>query len=80
LEYQNITLSIPKEILKKIKHIAVERNTSISRLLASHLEEIVERDDKYKAAKTRQIHAMDEGYDLLGEGTINWSREELHER
>jgi hypothetical protein len=54
LDYQNIILSIPKEILKKIKHIAIERNTSVSGLLASHLEQIVAREDKYKTARSRQ--------------------------
>lgn len=29
MQYQNITLSIPKELLRKIKHIAIEKQTSI---------------------------------------------------
>jgi hypothetical protein len=32
MENQNITLSLPKEILKQVKLIAVQKNTSISKL------------------------------------------------
>ncbi|MCR4429695.1 MAG: hypothetical protein NUV45_01605 [Tepidanaerobacteraceae bacterium] len=40
MQYQNITLSIPKELLRKIKHIAIEKQMSISALLTKTLEEI----------------------------------------
>ncbi|MFZ5597515.1 MAG: DUF6364 family protein [Bacillota bacterium] len=80
MEYQNITLSIPREILKKVKHLAVEKDTSVSGLLSRYLEEIVVRDDAYKRAKERQMEIMERGFDLLGKGEISWNREELHER
>jgi len=79
VEHQNITLSIPKEILKKVKHIAVEKNTSVSGLLSRHLEDIVARDDKYKKAKANQMEIMEKGFDLIGEGKASWNREELHD-
>lgn len=47
-KYQNITLSLPKELIQKVKHIAVERNTSISALLTSLLEELVNREESYQ--------------------------------
>ncbi len=80
MEYQNITLSIPKEILKKVKHIAVEKNTSVSGLLSRHLKDIVLRDDAYKKAKASQIEIMKKGFDLIGERKSSWTREDLHER
>jgi len=80
VEYQNITLSIPKEILKKVKHIAVEKNTSVSGLLSRHLADIVARDDAYKKAKASQMKLMKKGFDLIGEGKTLWSRGELHDR
>lgn len=80
MDCQNITLSIPKEILRKIKHIAVEKNTSVSGLLARHLEDIVARDDAYKRAKTNQMEIMKKGFDLIGKGKALWTREDLHER
>jgi len=80
VEYQNITLSIPKEILKKVKHIAVEKNTSVSGLLSQHLENIVARDDTYKKAKNHQMELMKKGFDLIGKDKALWTREDLHER
>ncbi|MCG9966722.1 DUF6364 family protein [Pelotomaculum terephthalicicum JT] len=80
MEYQNITLSIPKKILKKVKHIAVEKNTSVSGLLSRHLEDIVAKDDAYQKAKTNQMELMKKGFDLVYKGKASWSREDLHER
>jgi len=80
MDYQNITLSIPKEILKKVKYIAVEKNTSVSGLLSRHLEDIVARDDAYKKAKADQMEIMKKGFDLIGKGKASWTREDLHER
>lgn len=80
MEYQNITLSIPKDILRKAKHLAIEKNTSLSGLLSRYLEEIVFRDDAYKRAKASQIEIMAKGFDLIGRGKTSWSREDLHDR
>lgn len=80
MEYQNITLSIPKKILKKIKHIAVEKNTSLSGLLSRHLEDIVTKDEAYQKAKAGQMELMEKGFDLIGKGKASWTREDLHER
>jgi hypothetical protein len=80
MEYQNITLSIPKEILKKVKHLAVEKNVSVSGLLSRHLEDIVARDDAYKKAKAGQMEVMEKGFDILGDGKTSWNREDLHDR
>ncbi|WHE05965.1 hypothetical protein PGH24_07205 [Thermoanaerobacterium thermosaccharolyticum] len=40
---QNITLSLPKDLLQKIKHIAINKQTSVSGLLTKTLEEIVKK-------------------------------------
>lgn len=80
MEKQNVTIAVPKEILKKAKHIAVNRQTSLSRLLAEALEDIVERDDAYKKAKDRQLASMKKGFNLGTKGKITWKREDLHAR
>ncbi|HSW58826.1 MAG TPA: hypothetical protein VLH15_10505 [Dehalococcoidales bacterium] len=80
MERQNVTISVPKDVLKKAKHIAVNRQTSLSRLLAETLEEIVEKDDAYSKARDRQLAAMNEGFDLGVKGIIAWKREDLHAR
>jgi hypothetical protein len=79
MEKQNITLSLPKDILNKLKHIAVDKNTSISGLLTQTLEEIVRNEEDYNSAKVRQILMMEQGFHL-GVPKSSWKREDLHER
>ena len=80
MERQNVTLSLPKETLRKAKILAAERQTSLSSLLTETLEAIVARADMYEIAKQRQLVLMEKGYDFgLGEST-SWTRDELHER
>jgi len=80
MEYQNVTVALPKDLLKKAKHIAIDRQTSLSGLLAKTLEEIVEKEDAYQKAKARQLNALERGFDFGLMGDINWKREDLHAR
>jgi len=80
MQYQNITLSIPKELLKKIKHMAIDRRMSISSLLTKTLEEIAYKEDFYEKAKKHHLSVLNTGLDLDTRGEINWRREDLHER
>lgn len=80
MEKQNVTLSIPKDILKKARILAVERETSLSGLLTQALTEIVERRQEYEAARTAQLGVLEEGFDLGTRGNIGWQRDTLHER
>ncbi len=77
---QNITLSIPQEILRKAKIIVVQRQTSLSGLLTEFLEEIVRNEEKYTLSQQRHLHLLDEGLDLGTQGQINIRRDDLHER
>jgi hypothetical protein len=80
MQYQNITLSIPKELLRKIKHIAIEKQISISALLTKTLEEIAQKEDTYEKAKKHHLSILETGFELDTCGKINWQREDLHER
>jgi len=77
---QNVTLAIPKTILKKAKRLALEQETSLSRMLTDTLIEIVERDDAYEQARKRQIALMEQGLALGTGGQATWTREDLHDR
>jgi hypothetical protein len=80
VEKQNVTLAVPKDLLRKAKVLAVERNTSLSGLLVHALGDIVQADERYVAAQERQIRLMRQGLDLGVRGKITWSRDDLHER
>ena len=77
---QNVTISVPKDILIKARHIAVSRQTSLSRLLAETLEDIVEKDETYNKAKERQLATMKNGFNLGVKGKVTWKRDDLHGR
>ena len=63
MEMQNITLSVPKEILYKAKRVALEKRTSLSGLLTQALIEIVESDETYDAARRRQLALLEHGFE-----------------
>jgi len=48
---QNVTLSLPKSLLKKAKVIAAGREKSLSELLRESLEEKVREANGYKKAR-----------------------------
>jgi len=77
---QNVTLSLPKTLLKKVKMIAASREKSLSELLRESLEEKVREATGYKKAKKRQLKLLKEGFNLGTKGHIIVSREELHAR
>ena len=80
MEKQNITLSLAKDILRKVKIIAVERGTSVSGLLTSILEDVVRHKENYKTAYRSHKLILERGIDLGTSGSAIWTREELHER
>jgi hypothetical protein len=77
---QNVTLAIPKDILRKAKILAIQKNTSLSGLLTQTLVEMVSREEGYEQARQRNLAMLKKGFDLGTQGNITWRREELHER
>jgi hypothetical protein len=79
METQNITLSLPKRTLRKIRMIAVQRQVSVSGLLTELLEQLADQETGYNRARHRQSVLMEKGFDLGFGGTLP-PRETLHER
>ncbi len=75
---QNITLSIDKGLIKNARVLAVQRQTSVSRMLSEELQKLIEDSNKYELAKKQALNYISRGFHLGGEITV--SREELHER
>jgi predicted transcriptional regulator len=80
MDRQNVTLSLPKSLLKKAKVIAASREKSLSELLRESLEEKVREANGYKRARQKQLKLLKEGLDLGTKGRITTTRDELHER
>lgn len=75
---QNITLAIEKPVLREARKLAVQRHSSISRLLADELRKIVKREAAYAQAKAGALTHLDAPFRLGGRGIPD--RQELHDR
>ena len=74
----NITLKLETALIREARILAAEEGTSISALLATHLEQIVNERKVYDRARKRALARLREGLDL--HWTPPRSRDELHER
>ncbi len=79
-EIQNITLSLPRELLRRIKRLAADRDTSVSALMKEALERLADEQRRYPAARRRALAALHFPGSLGTRGRRTWTREELHER
>jgi predicted transcriptional regulator len=77
---QNVTLALPRALLRKVKVVAATRDTSISALLTSALEDVVREDDVQRRAMRRALARVREGYDLGTGGQLTIRRDDLHAR
>jgi hypothetical protein len=80
MEKQNVTLSIPKTLLRQAKIMAMSQNKSLSQFLKESLEEKVREKADYKKAQKRQLRLLKNGLDLGTKGQIKSSRDDLHDR
>ena len=75
---QNITVSLPRQTIRKAKVLAARRGSSISGLLAQQIEILVGEEEAYERAERQAAALLDQGFHLGG--VIRVSRDEWHER
>jgi len=80
MQKRNVTLSMPTELIRRAKALAVSRDKSLSELLRESLEEKVSEATGYRQAMDRQLGILKVGFDLGLRGKITWSRASVHER
>ena len=80
MEKQNVTLSIPKTLLRQAKIMAASQGKSLSQFLRESLEEKVREEADYSKAQKRQLRLIKKGLDLGTKGQIKISRDDLHAR
>jgi hypothetical protein len=81
LKNTNVTLSLPPDLVRKAELVASERGLSLSTLVGSCLEEVVEpRMSAYEEARDRAIARMRQGLPMGVGERPGWTRDELHER
>ena len=80
MEKQNITLALPKDVLRKVKIIAIQEGSSVSGLLTRILEDMVARREAFDTARRDHIALLEKDLNMGTDGKPHWMREELHER
>ena len=76
---KNITLRMDEQLLKQVKHIAVEKDMSVSAWITQVVEKEAKRDVRYDAAATEIMRLMEKAEDY-GDGGKTYTRDEMHER
>ena len=74
----NITLKLDAALLREARVLAAEEGSSLSAMLAAHLEEIIRSRKKYDQARRSALARIQTGLDLQWAPPHN--RGELYER
>ena len=80
VDNQNITLSLPRKLLKQVKRVAADRDTSVSALMAEALGQLADESRRYSSARKRALAALRSPRSLGTQERRTWSRDELHGR
>ncbi len=75
-----MTLSLPRELLKRVKRLAADRDTSVSALRTEALAQVADQERRYSAAKRQALEALASARSLGTAGRRTWTRDTLHER
>jgi len=77
----NITLSLDDKLVKEVRKLAVERDTTLTGLVRAHLEELA-REHAASGRKRRERETLENSFRQfkLRVGTKTWRREDLYGR
>ena len=77
---KNITLRMDEQLLKEIKHIAIEKDMSVSAWITQTVEKEAKKDVRYETAASEIMRLMEEEAVDYGDGGKTYTRDEMHER
>lgn len=80
MDRQNVTLSLPKALLKRAKVFAAGEEKSLSRLIRESLEDKIRSFSGFRKAGERQTRLLRSGLDLGTNGRLAHDRDSLHAR
>lgn len=75
----NITLSVDDDIIKKVRKIAIEKNTTLTAMVRDYLTSVATRNAQ---EKNEAIKKLRKSFKTISRdmGRRKWTREALHER
>ena len=79
--YMNITLSLDEKLVKEVRKIAVDRDTTLTGLVREYLQKLAAENTKRDRQK-RQLEALERTFRKvkLNIGDRTWKREDLYDR
>ena len=75
----NITLSVDDEIIKKVRKIAIDKNTTLTQMIRDFLAFVAARDAAQRMQAVKELEMSFEQFSR-DMGKREWRREELYER
>ena len=74
----NITLNINDDVIKKVRKIAIDENTTMTAMIRKFLQSVAERENP---ERERKIALLEKSFNNLGRdmGKRTWIREDLYE-
>ena len=77
----NITLTLDDKLVKEVRKIAADRDTTLTGLVRAYLEQVAEENAR-SGRKKRELEALEKSFERFQVklGKITWKREDLYER
>ena len=75
----NITLSLDESVVRKVRVIAFQKDTTLTAMVREYLTEVAERDAEAKQESAARIRELSERYSV-DIGPRTWTRDDLHDR
>ena len=77
----NVTLSLDDELVRKVRKVAVERDTTLTGMIREYLERVA-RDEEAFGRRARERKTLESSFERIGYrlGKRTWSRRDLYER
>lgn len=75
----NVTMSIDEDLLKRARKIAIDRDTTISDLFRSYLDDLSRTESIRREFVADELDRLFEKSEATSSGEL-WTRDSLHER
>lgn len=80
MDKQNLTISLPKDLIKKAKALALEEDLSLNALIRESIELKLKHDTGYIKAQEAELKRMERGLHMGTKGRLRINRDTLHEK
>jgi len=77
----NVTLTLDEELVKKVRKLAVERDTTLAAMIRAYLEQVIS-EELAGGRVRREREALDRAFNKyrFHVGKRTWKRSDLHDR